>query len=279
MTSYLNIFVDTPQAERPPAEKNRRGQWEYEGTEIPAVGARDLTLGEELEPLTIGRPGEEPIAVLLPAFAVEANPRLEWARHAGKEFEGTEEKFFQIPFSLWQEHEEEVVGPWLPEHNARGLTRSLAIAEREFRFAQQALEASRLVRNCIVVLATRLGLSRRQVGESVGLSLGRVQQLNEDPPEEVVQVVEEVLEAAELVAKNIGVRPCPREDVPKPRALIHAELDGVIEAMLLLGLLEEAADGLQLTSDGATLIDASGPRKRKPVKTGKDRDRAGKASG
>lgn len=278
MLSYLNIFLEAPQADRPTVGLSRAGAWEYEETGIPAVGARGLTLSEKLAPLMIGRPGEEPVAVLLPLYEVDRDPRLQWARQAGVELEGEDGPLLQVPFSLWQEHAEEIVGAWVPERDAEGIERSLAIAEREFRFSQQALEATRLIRNCIVVLASHLGRSRREVGESLGLSLGRVQQLSEDPPPEVVKVVEEVLEAATLVAKNIGDRPCPREDVPKPRALSSEDLDRVLDSMLLLGLLEEDADGLRLTADGLAL-DAPRPAGRKQRKGAIDRERTSDATG
>jgi hypothetical protein len=277
MLAFLNIFVEPPEADPPPVSPNRRGGWEYEGTEIPAVGAKDLTLGEKLNPLRIGRPGQEPIAVLLPASEVDGNPGLEWARQAGTELEAAEGPLIRVPFPVWQEHAEELVGAWLPERDAKGIDRSLAVAEREFRFAQQALEGTRMVRNCLVVLATQLGRSRREVGESLGLSLGRVQQLNEDPSHAVLEVVEELLEAATLVAKNVGPHPCPREDVPKPRALSHQQLDQVIRAMLVVGLLEESADGLQLTSDGLALIGSTPPVARQDRKKAADRKGAANA--
>jgi len=278
MPSLLNILLDAPLDQRPEVELSLRGRWNYEGTGIPAVGARDLTLGEKHNPFVVSRPGEEPVAVLLPATEVDEDPCLEWARDVGVEVQGPDGPALQVPFPLWQEHAEETVGAWLPERDAQGIERSLAIFEREFRFAQQAVDATRMVRNCLVVLATSLGRSRREVGESLGLSLGRVQQLNENPAAEVMQVVEQVLEAATLVAKNIGDRPCPREDVPKPRALSNEELDEVIHVMLLLGLLAEDADGLRLTSDGLTLLDTSSRAGRKQRKNAGDRERAGNAS-
>jgi len=276
MASYLNIFVEPPNSDRPAVGMNRGGVWEYEGTEIPAVGARDLTLGERLNPLLVTRPDQEPVAVLLPVAEVENDPRLGWAWQAGKELEGEEGPFLQVPYSLWQEHAEEIVGAWLPERDAKGLDRRLAVAERELRFAQQALDAARLVRNCLVVFATHLGRSRREVGECLGLSLGRVQQLNENPPSEVIEAVDEMVEAAGLVAKNIGARPCPREDIPRPRAMSSEEHDQLIEIMLLLGLLEEGSDGLRLTADGASLSER--PVARTARKGNRDRERTGDAT-
>jgi hypothetical protein len=278
MPSFLNILVEFPSADRPEVSAREDGRWEYRGTNIAAVGARGLTLEEKLSPLMISRPGQEPVAVLLPLAEVSSDPRLDWALAAGKELEGDEEPMLQVPFSLWQEHAQEIVGVWVPERDAKGVDKRLAIAEREFRFTQRAMEEARLVRNCLVVLATHLGRSRREVGETLGLSLGRVQQLNENPPPEVMAIVEELVMAVELLAKNIGRRPCPREDVPKPRALSREELDDVIELMLMLGLLKDGPDGLELTSDGITLVDVTGPVKRKELKSSRDRERAGDAT-
>jgi hypothetical protein len=160
----------------------------------------------------------------------------------------------------------------LPERDAAGLDRFLAASERELRFAQKTLDAARLVRNCLVVFATYLGRSRREVGETLGLSLGRVQQLSEDPSREVTEVVQELVEAATLVAKNMGEGPCPREEIPKPHTASRADHESLIDLMLLLGLLEERSGGLQLTADGKAL--SGGPAAGKGRKSGQKRERA-----
>lgn len=278
MLSFLNIF-DSPHADRPKVEQTLLGEWVYEGRGISAVGARAMTLGEKVDPLMVARPGQEPVAVLLPVSEVAIEKKLHWAFQAGTEIDGEDGPLLQVPYSVWQEHAGEVVGPWLPEREGEGIDRSLAVYEREFRFAQEALETTRLARNCLVILATRLGRSRREVGEILGLSLGRVQQLNENPPAEVVKAVDELVEAAGLVAKNIGNGCCPRGEVPKPRPLTHEELARVIDSMLMLGLLEEESNGLRLTADGAALSSGSRPVAQRRRKGAGDRERAGDATG
>jgi hypothetical protein len=228
----------------------------------------------------IGRIGQDPDAVLLPLSTIIGDQRLNWALQAGTKLDGGAEPLFKVPWSVWQEHAAEPIDAWLPECDATGVSRSMAVAERNFRLAKQAFDAAGLIRNQLVVLATHLGLSRRQVGETLGLSTGRVQQLNEDPPSEVVKEVEEFVSAATLLAGLIGERSCPRAGIPIPRELGSDQLDELVDSMLTLGLLDEAADGLRLTDDGRALIDVpSGTgAKRKEQRTTTDRERVGDAT-
>lgn len=280
MLTFPDSLAVCPDDDRPAVVLDDAGAWHYEGTDIAAVGARDVTLGEAVDPLVLGRLGREPEAVLLPLSAIIDDQRLNWALQAGTKLDGGAEPLFEVTWSVWQEHAAEPIDAWLPECDAAGINRSLAAAEREFRFAKQALDAAGLIRNQLVVLATRLGLSRRQVGETLGLSTGRVQQLNEDPPSEVVEEVEEFVSAATLLAGLIGERPCPRDNIPRPRELGRDHLDELVGSMLTLGLLDEVADGLRLTDDGRALIDIppGTGAKRKEQKTTADRERVGDAT-
>lgn len=276
MSSFSETFFDVPKAERPPVELNERGEPEYGDSGIAAVGARSLTLGEAVDPLLVCRPGQdEPVAVQVPLLIVADHPQLQPVLSSGTVIEAEPEPLVQISWPVWQEHAEQAVGLWLPERDAVGVDRALAIAERELRFAKYEAEARSFARNCLVILGTELGRSRRHVADLADLSVARVQQLNDDPPREVTEFVR----TSTLVAGLLGKEPCPRDDVPRPRDVGAEELDRVLDSMIAVGLLEQVADGLLLTEDGLALRGVGGrPRKaRRERKRSGDGERAGDA--
>lgn len=281
MLTFPNPLSSSMDSARPAVELDDAGAWEYKGTGIAAVGACDITLGETIDPLVIGRSGREPEAVLLSLSAIIDDQRLNWVLQAGTKLEGDEEPMFKVPWSVWQEHAAQPVDAWLPEYDAGGISRALALAEREFRFAKQKLDAAGLVRHRLVVVASHLGHSRRKVGETIGLSTGRVQQLNEDPPDGLAEEVDEFVRAAALVAGLIGESPCPREDIPRPRQFGSDQLDQLVDSMLALGLLENVAGRLRLTDDGRALIDIPldvGAKDKEQKKTNATHQRASDAT-
>jgi hypothetical protein len=245
-----------PGKERPSVELSENG-WEYAESGIAAVGARDITLGEATNPLLLGRPGEEPEAVVLRLTEIIEDSRLNWVLQNSTQLEGGDEPRFEVSWAVWQEHAGEPIAAWLPECDATGIDRLLAIAERDVRFAKQKLDAAGAARQRLVVLASRLGRSRREVGETLGLSTGRVQQLNDDPPAEVVGDVEGLIRAAVLIGDRIGNTPCPRDGVPPVPGLGGDERDEAVDLMLALGLLEEADGEVRLTNDGSALVTAA----------------------
>lgn len=265
-------------SERPGVAWDDSAGWKYEGTEIPAVGARDITLAEAANPKLIARADAEPEAVLLSLSEIEADTRLLWAVEEGKRLDGDEEPEYKVPFAIWQEHAGRPVGAWLPEWDGFGLDRSLALAEREYRFAKQALEDAGALRQYLILLAAHLGRSRRVVGETLSLSAARVQQLSEPPSDEMLADVEGFIASATLVAVLLGSGTCSRDELPRPRDLGGDEFEEIIASMISVGLVDEVPeDGLRLTEDGLVLLKAKGA-KRRPVKSDQDRERAGSAT-
>jgi len=255
--------------------------WVYEGTDIPAVGARDITLGEAVNPLRVSRVNEEPEAVLIPLSTIIEDERLNWVLQAGRKLDGDDEPMFKLPWSVWQEHAEEPIDAWLPEWDAAGLDRSLARAERAFRFARQALDDAGAARQRLIVLAVRLGKSKSATGRALGLSTVRVQQLNDDPPQEVLSEVDDFLQAAARVAGLLGTDPCPRENLPDSGDLGGDGLDEVITAMLATGLLEQRPEGLLLTDDGRQALadhDGSAAGPNSGTEQPSDRERSSNAA-
>lgn len=275
-TPYLKSAAHSP-LQRPRVTRDDSGRWHYEETDIPAVGARDVTLAEAVDPRVIARSNGEPEAVLFSLTEIESDRRLLWALPVGTRLDGDTEPLYKIPWEVWQEHGSEPVGAWLPEWDGTGLDRSLATAEREYRFAKQTLDEAAARRLILVLLADRLGRSRRVVGKTLSLSAARIQQLSESPPEKIVRDVEGLLDSARRVAILIGTGTCPRDDLPRPRDLGADELAEMVDSMIAAGLLEEEVEGLRLTRDGRILLEEK-DGVRKSVKSDRDRERAGNAT-
>lgn len=276
MVSFAKSPLNPP-TERPLLVLDDSDSWLYADTPIPAVGARDVTLAEATKPEQLAREGEEPTAVVLSLTEIESDKRLHWAFEAGTRLNGDKEPLYKIDWAVWQEHADEPVGAWLPEWDGRGMDRSLALAERQWRFAKQALDDAGVLRQYLVVLAARLGRSRRLVAEILGLSPARIQQLSETAPAEVVAEVEDFVRTASRVADQLGRETRPRTDLPRPNGLGGDEFEEVLDSMIAVGLIEEAPKGLRLTKDGRTLL-AEKDQKRKPVMTNQDRERTGSAT-
>ncbi len=275
----MKSFANTPLVsakERPRIAPDGSGGWKYSDTEIPAVGARDITLAQAANPRKIVRPEEEPEAVLFSLSEIESDRRLHWVLEAGTRLNGGEEPEYKVPWAAWQEHAAEPVGAWLPEWDGTGLDRSMALTERHYRFAKQALDDAGVWRQYLVVLAARLGRSRRIVGKTLGLSTARIQQLNESAPDELVADVDEFVASATRVAALIGAEACQRDQLLRPRDLGVDELEEIVDSMIATGLVEETTEGLQLTPDGLSLVAMK--VKRKPVNSDVDRERAGNAT-
>jgi hypothetical protein len=277
----MKPFADNPLVpaeERPQVARGQSTDWTYAETEIPVVGAREITLAEVAKPRIVARAGEKPEAVLLSLSEIEADPRLLWAVEQGKRLNGDDEPEYKVPYAIWEEHAAQAVGVWLPEWDGDGVDRSLALTERRYRFAKQALEEAAVLRQYLVVLAARLGRSRRAVGETLGLSAARVQQLSETPSDGMVAAVEEFIGSATLIAGLVGSDACLRDELPRPRTLGSDEFEETIDSMISVGLAEEVGkDGLKLTEDGLALLKTKGTKHRATY-GGQDRERARNAA-
>jgi hypothetical protein len=279
MLSFAHISA-TAQADRPALARGEGGIWVYEGTGIPAVGARDRSLAEVVDPEVVSRADGEPKAVLVALAEIVDDHRLNWVLQAGTRLDGAEEPLFLVPWPVWRERASEPVDVWLPERDAAGLDRALAAAERVLRFAKRAQEEAALTRLRLVLLATHVGHSRRHVGEALDLTPGRVQQLNEAPTAKLLVELDEFVREAKIVASSIGDGVRARDEIPMPPGFGREHLEEVVQAMLDCGLLEELPTGLRLTADGLAL--SNGPTGLRTAgarhKAGSTRERAADAS-
>jgi DNA-directed RNA polymerase specialized sigma24 family protein len=227
------------------------GVWRYSGTSIAAVGAQERTLADVLRVREVGVAGSPPEAVLFALSEIVANHRLNWVLQAGTRLRGGEEDLFSVPWPVWQERAAEPVDVWLPERDAQGLDRRLAITERELRFLREASDAATARRSQLVLLGTELGMTRRQIAEVLGLSAGRVQQLHEEVDDQHAAEVQRTISDARLLLKHVndGLHP-DRLDIPS--GWTREKLDDVLGHLVDFGLLEviEAGDELRVTETG-----------------------------
>lgn len=208
----------------------------------------------------LGREGEQPEAIVLSLSEIIEDARLNWVLQVGTKLDGGEEVLFLLPLAVWQERAAEPVKAWLPEHDASGVDRCLASAERRWRFAKSDLDEAGRYRMRMILLASRMGKSRRDVGETLGLSTGRVQQLNDDPPAELVAEVDRFIRDAMQIAAVLETRPSSRDEVPSRHGLGSDRVDEVLTDMLAVGMLVETPEGLKVTDIGQTVSAAGSKR-------------------
>lgn len=238
------------------------GIWRYAGTSIPAVGAQDRTLADVLRVRELRVPGSSPEAVVLSLSELVADSRLNWVLQKGTRLRGGDEDLFLVPWPTWEEHAATPVDAWLPERDADGFSRQLALAERDVRFRREALDASTTRRSQLVLLGTKLGMTRRQIAGVLGLSPGRVQQLYEEADNNQAAVVERTIDDARLLLKHAGDELCP-STMEIPPGWTGEKLDDVLAQLIDAGLLEtlDEGDTLRLT-EAAKLLGEKAPAKR-----------------
>jgi len=241
--------------EIPPVELGADGSWRYSGTDVLAVGAVAQTLADVVNVREVGVPGETPDAVLLSLSEIVADSRLNWALQKGKRLSGDDDEMFLVPWPVWQEHAAEPVSVWLPERDAEGVHRRLAATERSLRLLREASERAADARTHLVLIASDLGVTRRHLGETLGLSAGRIQQLHDDATPAQIGAVRALLEEATLLLAQAGDR-FRRDELERPPGWSVDKLEETIAEMVDTGLLDEADGVLHVTETGERLGDA-----------------------
>ena len=112
------------------------------------------------------------------------------------------------------------------------------------RFARRRLELITEQRTRVVLIASALGMTRREISELLGLSAGRVQQVAEDAPAALRLEIDDLLRDAVKVFRALGARTVSRDALTLPAGRGPELLDELVE----LGLLAEA-DGAVHVSD------------------------------
>src|SRR4051812_45959439 len=118
------------------------GAWRYANNWILVPGARDVTLTERFRPKRIVNDEQEIERVVVSGEDIATAPDLlDWCIAEGtpitKDGELVE---VLVPYELWQRHDR-VPGVLIsPEHHGSEAEQQVAVAEREFREAEQQLD-------------------------------------------------------------------------------------------------------------------------------------------
>jgi hypothetical protein len=228
-------------------ERQADGTWNYRETDIPVVAAEDVTLNEQIAVRQVARLDRTPEAVLVSAREIVENDALAWVRSRGRRLRSDDgDELFEVPWAVWQEHAATPVGVRAPERDASGLAQLVAIEERELRFARREAELRAERRARYVAIMASIGMTRREIGQCIGLSTGRVQQVVEDLPASVRAEVDELLRDALRVLRQVGPRSIPRDEVELPASRDEALLDELVA----YGLLEQDGGVLHLAEAG-----------------------------
>src|SRR5581483_903611 len=234
-----------------PVEQDESGQFVYVGSPVQAVGAKPRTLTEAVTPRLLVR-DDQPESVLISLSEIQADSRLNWVLQSSKRLHGDDDEFFVVPWEVWQERAAEAVDAWLPERDGDPLARRLALAERAMRMCRYETELAGRFRVQMIVAATQLGMNRRQIGEVLGLSPARVQQLYDDAQPEEVAAVKRALAGARVLLEAMPDQVTVGK-LSRPEGWGADEFDEVLAACENFGLLERDAESLQVTDLGRAL--------------------------
>jgi hypothetical protein len=229
-------------------ERGEDGLWRYTDTQVLVPGAADVPLSATVDVLEVSHPGESPLAGLVSQEEVERNSELEWVPQVGRRLQPEDggPAVYEVEWARWQEHASKPVGVRAPEVDDHGLRRLLALEERELRFARRRLELITEQRTRVVMIASALGMTRREISELLGLSAGRVQQVAEDASAALRLEIEELLRDAVKVFRALGAHTVPHDALVLPSGRGSELLDELVE----LGLLAEADGGVRMTEAG-----------------------------
>lgn len=255
----------SPATERPSVELIN-GAWIDEATGREVVGAKSITLGERFRPYEVARPGDAADWVQFSLSELESHPALAVliTHPAIVRLTGGTEPIYQLPMPSWQEIRDQAVAAWIPEFDSDGINQSLAAVERRVRAMKDALDELTRTRLLVLLLATRAGHSRRELSDITGLSLARIQQLIESPPEVAVAEVDGI------IAEMRGI--FGTADGPIRLSQIASRLgadraEELIDHLSAVRLVEAVEDGLALTDDGRrALADTPATRGRDRTK-------------
>jgi hypothetical protein len=232
----------TAAADELAAERHDDGRWYYAGTSIAVPGAVDLSIAEVVGVREVWL-GDEPQAILVSEDELAKHPELAWVPPAARrELRSGASVEFEVAWAVWQEHAASVVGVRAPERDGSGLARALARSEKDLRFARHEVDLAADRRARLVSIASALGMKRREVGELVGLTAGRVQQLIDELSPAGHHDVAGFLNTALLVLRSVGPNEIERSALPAPGDLVDEMID--------LELLFERSDHVGVTTAG-----------------------------
>lgn len=248
-------LISAGKQDAPDYERREDGIWCYRGTDVPVPGATDVTFGDLVAAREVRRPGRDPESVLLSLSELIAEERLNWVLQSGVRLEGADEDLFLVPWPVWRERASEPVDAYAPERDDRGVGHQLAVAERDLRLLRREIELATNRRARAVAIASELGLTRRQIGELLGISPARVQQLLDDAPAALRLDVGRFIEEARAVIGRLSTGGVARGGLSMP-GWSDVDLGQTIDELIAWELVvEDPAGTLKIGKRAAVLIE------------------------
>jgi hypothetical protein len=238
------------------------GQWRYADSWILVPGARDKTLTERFRPKRIVNADQEIERVVLSAGDIaEAPELLDWCLAEGTPILGEGELIeVLVPYEKWQARDR-IPGELIsPEHEGTEAEQQVAVAEREYREAEQRLERAADYR-AEVLRRHSEEMTRQEARTITGLSVGRIQQLIRERMDD--------LDVTDMELLSLIKRHKPKS-IPALHRLLGDET-GIIHPtelikgrVLSLGRREllkgSGKEGLRITTAGEEALEAFLPR-------------------
>jgi len=228
--------------------RDQKGIWRYADTWIPVPGARDLKLSERFETKEVVSRTGDIERVIVSGDSIRESPELlEWCVEEGEPIYGPEGELKEVfvAHEVWMTKDRVPGALVAPEHSSDDAKRQLALVERKYREADQALEDAAVARaNVLRSLVGRL--TRQQAREITGLSIGRIQQLIR--PEKLTELEVGVLGILAVKGgrsagsvQELAQKRFPRTDT--------SAIDGVLRGLVARGLIK-GGETIRLTDKG-----------------------------
>jgi hypothetical protein len=227
-------------------ERREDGVWYYGGTDIAVPGAVDRTLGEVVDARVVARRDGAPEAVLITRSEIQSIPGLDWVPALGKLLRQEPEEEYEVPWPVWQERSVAPIGVRAPERDSSGLRCLLATEERSLRFARWEADRVSGRRARTIAISSRLGETRKEIGDTIGLSTGRIQQIIEDLSPTILAEVDQLADEILAVVRYLGSRAVNSNEVARS---IGCD-EGLLPELVTMGLLAEDGPRVYVTEAG-----------------------------
>jgi hypothetical protein len=232
------------------------GVWRFAENGIKVPGARDLTLTERFKPKVVMAGGKVERVVLAGRDIREHPDLLSWALDAGQCMRGPDGEIDEvfIPHKIWEKHDQITHAMVAPEHSFSPSERELALAERQFREAEQRLEVA-AAKRAEVLRESAHSLTRQEARAITGLSVGRIQQLVSGSSEDFDQLDHWILDTAGsgrngVLEKNFLNRLYEQTGIFHPTELVRMRLNSLVDR----GQLRRVDGRIRLTQDGRKVL-------------------------
>jgi hypothetical protein len=241
------------------------GGWHYADNWILVPGARDVTLTEKFRPKRIVNAEQEVERVVVSGDDIVAAPELlGWCIEEGTPI--TEEGELievLVPYKLWQMHDR-VPGVLIsPEHHGSEAEQQVAVAEREFREAEQQLEKAANYR-AETLRQHADEMTRQEARTITGLSVGRIQQLIREETDQLDPQLMNATQKEQLDLTLLSLSERQPKGMDALYVLLHEEtgkmyptdfIRGRVANLAELGLLRASGTkGIKLTPSGAEVL-------------------------